>query len=121
PMGEKGTLLLDPSDIIICQFGVGGCNPAPTNLIHAGGGPYTYTGAITGTPSYIDIGGIGQAGTLLDLLNSSHVTIQTGAGGAGNGDITIAAPIAWSGNTNLTITAARDINLDAAINFTGIS
>ncbi|MCA3181103.1 MAG: filamentous hemagglutinin N-terminal domain-containing protein, partial [Burkholderiales bacterium] len=48
-------------------------------------------------------------------LASSNITIQTPAGGSGNGDIFVNDAISWGANTTLTLSAHRDISLGADI------
>ena len=55
-------------------------------------------------------------------LNSGNVTIQNSAGAtAGNGDIFVNDPVAWSSGNTLTLSAARDINIKSLITATGTS
>jgi filamentous hemagglutinin family protein len=58
--------------------------------------------------------GIG-ASTLANSLNNGSVVIATAAGGSQEGDINVNAAVSWTGNTKLTLTAADDINVNAAI------
>jgi len=54
-------------------------------------------------------------------LNSTSVEIQSSSGGtAGNGDIHVNDAVSWSQNT-LTLTAARDININAVMTASGTS
>jgi filamentous hemagglutinin family protein len=54
-------------------------------------------------------------------LNSNNVTILSSSGGTlGNGDINVNDNVIWSANT-LTLTAARDININAAMTASGTS
>ena len=95
--GEFGSLLLDPTDITIS-------NAANSNV--------TGTTTMTGTAATSNI----NVTTLLNQLNTSAVTISTTSGYAGNGDITIVNPLSWMNNMrHLTLTAARDININATI------
>lgn len=61
-----------------------------------------------------------MTGTLLgNNLGLGNVQIQSGTGASGtNGDVFINDPVSWAANT-LTITAHRDINVNAAMNITG--
>jgi filamentous hemagglutinin family protein len=52
------------------------------------------------------------------LLTTSNVTVQTG-GGSGNGDIFVQAPITWSSNHSLVLSAARHVIVNAPIQATG--
>lgn len=49
------------------------------------------------------------------LDNDSNVTQETASGTGGAGDITVAAPLVWTGNGDLTLSAFRDLNVNAAI------
>lgn len=55
------------------------------------------------------------------LATGTPVTITTAGGGAENGDITLSASLAWTTNTALTLTALRNIAVDAPIAATGAS
>ena len=61
------------------------------------------------------------AGTIATALNGgSNVTQQTSASGTGgNGDITVASGISWSTNATLTLSAYRNIVVNANITSTG--
>jgi len=52
-------------------------------------------------------------------LGTSNVTVQTSAEGAGNGDIFVNDPIAWSANTILTLQAHRNIAINHDITASG--
>lgn len=115
--GETGELLLDPGDITVCSFGtssVAACNPTGSPSLVAAANIFDSGANAT---SYVNIGATGTAGTLLNLLNSANVTIRTNAGGAGNGDITIADAVSWTATRLLTLDAHRDIVVNA--NMTG--
>ena len=74
--------------------------------------PKNYTIAASGG----DISG----STLSTNLGSSSVTILSSSGGSpgGSGDINVNDAVSWSSNT-LTLTAARDININAVMTATG--
>ena len=57
------------------------------------------------------------AATIVSTLDGgSNVNPTTTAGGTGgSGDLTVAAPIVWTGTGDLTLTAYRDLNVNAAI------
>ncbi|MBI1274531.1 filamentous hemagglutinin N-terminal domain-containing protein [bacterium] len=119
PHGQTGDLLLDPGDIIVCQYGASSdasCNPSGAPDLVAAANVYDSASNAT---SYVNIGDAATAGTLVNLLNASNVTIQTNASGAGNGDITIADAISWTGATRLTLNAHRDVVVNAPISGTG--
>ena len=61
------------------------------------------------------------AGTIATALNGgSNVTQQTSAtGSGGNGDITVASGISWSSDATLTLSAYRNIAVNANITSTG--
>jgi len=84
--GNHGTWLIDPTDF----------------TISAGGG------ALTGS-------GIGAA-TLGNSLNLGNVALATNnAGGNEAGDINVNAAVTWNAGTTLTLSAWRNININAAI------
>ena len=92
PQGMFGTWLLDPTDF----------------TISSGSGASTSSG-------------IG-ATTLQTSLASANVNIATdNVSGAGNGDLTVGAPISWSANTTLGLSAYRHVNLNNAITASGAS
>lgn len=95
--GMTGTLLLDPFNIVLQLVG-------PTT----GGFSNPYTSPAD--DSIVDIDA-----DLQPALALANVTIQTGAGGAQAGDITVVDPITWSSVSNLTLIALNNINLNAAI------
>ncbi|WP_181705366.1 beta strand repeat-containing protein [Chthonobacter rhizosphaerae] len=100
PAGRFGTLLLDPYNVVIS-------NGAQTT-----GGGF----AATGTDSVIN------AATLGTQLQSANVTVTTGGAGSPGpqaGDITVAAPVAWTAATTLTLSAFRNIAIDAPITASG--
>lgn len=115
--GKTGELLLDPGDIEICQFGSsahGNCNPLGNPALIAPGDTFdSGSNAI----SYINIGSEGEAGTLLGLLATTNVRVQTNAAGASNGDITVHDAIndTSAGSNTLNLSAHRDITVNAPI------
>jgi len=94
--GDTGDLLLDPYNVTIS-------NGADTSGFSA-----------SANDSVINVT------TLQNQLAQANVTISTGSGGSQAGDITVAAPIAWSTNT-LTLDAYHSIvfNASATIGGTG--
>ncbi|MBX3602552.1 MAG: filamentous hemagglutinin N-terminal domain-containing protein [Rubrivivax sp.] len=62
--------------------------------------------------------GIGAA-TLEANLALGHVELATAPQGDEPGDIHVNAPVSWSADTRLTLTAARHINLNASLTATG--
>ncbi|MDN3545891.1 filamentous hemagglutinin N-terminal domain-containing protein, partial [Kinneretia asaccharophila] len=113
---EAGLWLLDPADIVIDNFSgsnsnIGTSTSAPTT---------SYTPVSGAAASQIDVGVINTA---LASGNVVITTTNTGTAGAGNGDITLNAPISFAGSGsgsvgNLTLTADRDIILNASISNT---
>ena len=66
-------------------------------------------------PSDITINA-GTAATIVATLNGgTTVTEDSTLGAGGNGDITVAAPINWSGTGTLNLFAYRNLNINAAI------
>jgi filamentous hemagglutinin family protein len=99
PLGRTGDLLLDPYDITI-----------------SAGAQTTGAGfTANGNDSVIN------ATTLLAALSAANVTVSTGSSGTQPGDITVASPLSWTANTMLTLNAARDIRVNAAITHGGAS
>ncbi len=96
--GEAGDWLLDPWNVIIAE-------DTPLGTAYSN----TFTPAENSTI---------LASSIVNALNSgSNVTITTGAGGGEDGDITVNAAIAKTGlsASTLTLQAANDININAAI------
>jgi len=93
PFGKTGTLLLDPSTIVIDTFG-GVSTPAFV--------PPTYNPAVASAQLAV--------ANLNAALAASSVAISTSAGAGGTGDISINQLVTWgaAGNT-LTINADRDV------------
>ncbi|MDP2834547.1 MAG: filamentous hemagglutinin N-terminal domain-containing protein [Pseudomonadota bacterium] len=75
--------------------------------------PTDYTVAASGG----DISGA----TLAANLQLGNVILQTSAVGTGNGDLLVNDTVTWSADTLLTLTAHRDIGINAPINGTGAS
>ncbi|MCX7262440.1 MAG: autotransporter-associated beta strand repeat-containing protein, partial [Burkholderiales bacterium] len=96
PKGKTGTWLVDPTDFTISS----GTGNQVTN----------------GTAS-----GIG-ATTLQNSLATSDVSITTNnTAGTDSGDLNVNAAVSWSANTTLSLSAYRDVNVNAAISATGTS
>ncbi len=95
--GKTGTLLLDPFDVTISSG-------ADSNMSGTGS-PFSPTG----NSSVLSVT------TLQNALASANVTVNTGGGGAQNGDITVANAVTWASGNALTLSSARDINVNANI------
>ncbi|MEM7304545.1 MAG: filamentous hemagglutinin N-terminal domain-containing protein [Pseudomonadota bacterium] len=106
--GKTGTLLLDPTDITIQAGGITDIE----STIAAG----TETFAET-TPTNTSIL---TTGDLVTALGSNNVVVTTVSGAAGNGDITVADDITYTGGTNRTLSlqAENTITLSANANIT---
>ena len=107
PQGKSGTWLLDPADVTI------GAGTTNASLI---GNVYTpNSGVNTAT---VDVGALRSA---LEAGGGTNVTITTtnaGAPGTGAGDITVASALTWTnttGDSTLTLNAAGNVNINAAI------
>ncbi len=94
--GEAGTLLLDPTDIVIS-------NAVDSNV--NGASPFTST--IDDGPSNLNVT------TLETALASNNITVQTLATGTQNGDITVSDAVSWTANRTLTLNAHGKIVIDA--------
>ncbi|NTV02889.1 MAG: filamentous hemagglutinin N-terminal domain-containing protein, partial [Chlorobiaceae bacterium] len=96
--GSAGTWLIDPADFTIASGKTGSING--------------------GTPSG-DVSGQ----TLSNALGSGNVTILSSQGSTANGygDINVNDTVSWSANTTLTLTAARNICINAQMTLTGSS
>jgi filamentous hemagglutinin family protein len=98
--GNTGEWLLDPYNITISSSSNSGTSDT--------GGSY----------SAIANSAVINVNTLVTALNNTNVTVSTGlAGSAGSqdGDITVASQITSSSVNQLTLIAARDINVNAGI------
>ena len=61
-----------------------------------------------------------QAATIVSNLSTANVTVETTlAGSGGNGDIFVDAPVVWSSANSLTLSAYRNIEINANITNTG--
>ncbi|MEN6541706.1 MBG domain-containing protein, partial [Parvibaculum sp.] len=101
--GTAGTLLLDPYSLTISASANNSVNGVPS-------GP-TYTS--NGGSSVLNVT------TLTNQLANSDVTVQTGGGSPGAGNLTVATAINWSSNSSLTLNAHNDITVNSAIGWTG--
>lgn len=96
--GKAGTLLLDPTDIVISS--------AATNNV-TGTSPFAPT--VDDGPSVLNIA------TLQAALASGSVIVQTIATGTQAGNITVDGAITWNSGHTLTLSAHNDIIVNQAI------
>ncbi|WP_337182396.1 MBG domain-containing protein [Shinella sp.] len=89
--GAFGNLLLDPYNVIIS------------------------TGADTGGFTASGNDSVINVTALINALASANVTVTTGTEGSQAGEIRIIAPITWSAPTTLTLDAATNISVNAAV------
>jgi len=97
--GEGGLWLIDPRDITISN----GDGTGTTGITPSGNTIYTSTGS----PAVL------ETGTLLTGLGNGSVSIVTGTGTSGNGDITFDANLDYNGQgtgKTLTLSAFNEIN-----------
>lgn len=99
--GQVGTLLLDPTDIVIS-------NTANNNVTAAS----PFSPNIDDGPSNLNVV------TLQTALAGANVVVQTRATGSQAGNITLADSLAWSSFYNLTLDAHDDIFINASMTAT---
>nr|WP_247886429.1 MBG domain-containing protein [Azospirillum brasilense] len=92
-----GTLLLDPYNLTISDAADSGMSGF----------------SASGDDSVLNVN------TLKSALGWANVLVTTGDGGAQAGDITVAAPLTWNASTTLTLSAYRDITVNAALTAQG--
>ncbi|WP_211111600.1 beta strand repeat-containing protein [Azospirillum brasilense] len=92
-----GTLLLDPYNLTISDAADSGMSGF----------------SASGSDSVLNVN------TLKSALNYANVLVTTGDGGTQAGDITVAAPLTWNASTTLTLSAYRDITVNAALTAQG--
>lgn len=113
--GNKGTWLLDPTSIYIAN------NQANATAAGMTGNDTTAnTSSGTSPTSYQASGNTSDSllttATLIAALANSNVIVTTeNSNGAGTGDITVVDPITWSSGNSLTLSAYRNIVLNADI------
>ncbi|MFJ6328791.1 MULTISPECIES: beta strand repeat-containing protein, partial [unclassified Rhizobium] len=98
--GSFGNLLLDPYNVTIST----GTDSNSSGF------------TASGNDSIINVN------TLTNALATANVTVSTGAAGSAGsqaGTITVAAPINWTAATTLTLSAASDITINAAVTASG--
>jgi filamentous hemagglutinin family protein len=112
--GKAGTWLLDPADITISGAATAGIPVGPIAIYAPD------TGVNTSTLNTANLR------TALEAGNGTNVTITTtntgvqGAPPSGRGDITIASALTWTpvATATLTLNAAGDVNINAAVSAT---
>jgi len=114
PNGKAGTWLLDPADITISAAVTAGIPVGPTAIYAPDTGVNTSNLNVTNLRTSLEAG----TGT-----NVTITTTNTGVAGAppsGRGDITIASALTWTpaGTATLTLNAAGDVNINAAVSTT---
>ncbi|WP_027030776.1 MBG domain-containing protein [Mesorhizobium loti] len=100
--GDTGYLLLDPYNLTI-QTNSG--SPAASGS----GGTYTASGNNS----------ILRVSTLQSALANANVTVTTGTAGSQTGDITVANAVTWSSGNSLTLSANRNIAVNASLTSSG--
>ncbi|MES2023997.1 MAG: filamentous hemagglutinin N-terminal domain-containing protein [Pseudomonadota bacterium] len=99
PLGKKGTLLLDPDNISIATG-------SDTYISQMGGVPFLFEA--NNTPAVL------TPLTITNQLALSDVNIYTGTG-----SITVLNPVNWSNSSELTLSAATGIAVNAQVTNTG--
>jgi filamentous hemagglutinin family protein len=103
PHGSAGTLLLDPSDIVISS------NDSTSDISVSGTAPFTFTASNASSNL--------STSDLQNELGLGNVTVTTSSSASAplGGTITVSAPVAWTNSNNLTLAATQDININAPI------
>jgi filamentous hemagglutinin family protein len=96
--GERGTLLLDPTNIVI--------SGAANNAV-SGSTPYT--------PAADDAASVLNITTLQNALANGNVIVQTRATGSQAGNITVDSAINWTSGATLTLNAHGTVIVNQAI------
>lgn len=115
PYGATGTWLLDPTNIYIATNQANATTAGMTGTdssasTGSGGNPNTFA-ATTGV-----LDSLLTTGNLTTALASANVIVSTtNASGSGLGNITVVDAISWSSANTLTLLAANNILLNAAI------
>ena len=103
PHGSAGTLLLDPSDIVISS------NDSTSDISGSGTAPFTFTASNASSNL--------STSDLQNQLGLGNVTVTTSSSASAplGGTITVSAPVAWTNSNSLTLAATQDININAPI------
>ncbi|MFA9216694.1 MAG: beta strand repeat-containing protein, partial [Sphingomonadaceae bacterium] len=112
PQGRNGTLLLDPSDVYIASdsYAASAAGMQGANLLAPVSGVFMDLGNHTDS--------LLLSSTLQATLATSNVTVltdQAAGPNQGSGFIKVVSPISWSSNQSLTLNAASNIYLNAAV------
>ncbi|WP_269750989.1 MBG domain-containing protein, partial [Mesorhizobium comanense] len=99
--GDTGYLLLDPYNLTISSTGT---------PIVSGSGP-TFTPTQTSS--------ILRVNTLTNALANANVIVTTGTAGSQAGDITVASAVTWSSGNSLTLSAYRNVVVNASLTSNG--
>ena len=103
PLGQTGTLLLDPTNITIST----GAN---ANIVGLLTGPVFTGAALTSTLN---------VATLQNALAVNNVTVDTASAFGSAGNITVSNAVTWASANSLTLQANNNINVNAGITATG--
>lgn len=104
PAGRAGTLLLDPTDLVISNAA-----DDPSLQIEGDGFGGRTIGASGAAVSYLSVT------TLQNQLALGNVLVNTASGQSGLGDITVSDAVVWNEANTLTLRADRDIAINASI------
>jgi filamentous hemagglutinin family protein len=103
PAGAAGTLLLDPSDVLITSGASSGDVTLPSGV------PFTISGS--------NASSVLSVTDLQNELGLGNVTVTSSSGASAplGGTITVAAPVTWSNSNSLTLAADQSIFINAPI------
>ena len=113
--GSTGTWLLDPTNIYIAANQADATTAGMTGTDNSAS-----TGSGSNPETFVGTGAIQDSllttGSLTTALGTTSVVVSTAnASGTGAGNITVVDPFGWSNGSSLTLTAANNIALNAAI------